>query len=111
MNRKRYCQNIYLTEEEHEILKEKTRLSGMKSYNAFVRHLIKYGFVYEVDYSELRENNYQLGKIGNNLNQIAHIANATQTITPSQIHEVKEIMEKIWHIQESMLSKQPYIKQ
>ena len=111
MKHRKYCHNLYLSEEEKIILEEKYKLSGMTSANAFIRHLIKYGFVFDVDYSELHEMNYQLSKIGNNINQIAHIANSTNTISQSEINKVKELMNQIWHIQESILSKQPYIKQ
>lgn len=111
MKHRKYCHNLYLSEDEKIILEEKYKLSGMTSANAFIRHLIKYGFIFDVNYSELHEMNYQLGKIGNNINQIAHIANATNTISQSEINKVKELMNQIWHIQESMLSKQPYIKQ
>ena len=34
---------------------EKFKLSGMKSKSAFLRKLILYGYVYDVDYSFLRE--------------------------------------------------------
>lgn len=111
MKKRTYCHWLYLSEEEKAILDVKVKLSGMKNTNIFLRHLIKYGYVYEVDYSELHENNYQLGKIGNNINQIAHIANSTGTISQSEINEVKEQMSKIWQLQESILSKQPYRKQ
>ena len=39
--------------------------------HAFQRRLILYGFVYDIDYSDLREYNATLGKISGNLNQIA----------------------------------------
>ena len=98
---------IYLNEDEKIILDEKVRLSGSSNISTYIRHLIKYGFVYDVDYSNLSQMNYQLGKIGNNINQIAHIANTTEQISKSQIDEVKEMMKKIWRIQESILSRQP----
>lgn len=102
---------IYLSEDEKNILDEKVRLSRSRNYSSFIRHLIKYGFVYDVDYSYISEMNYQLGKIGNNINQIAHIANTNACISQNQINEVKELMQKIWRTQESILSKQPYTKQ
>lgn len=110
-NKRKYLHKLYLSEDEKYIFDEKFKLSGMNNRNSFLRHLILYGFVYDVDYSELQENNYQLGKIGNNINQVIHLANTTGTITPNQINEVKELMEKVWQLQESMLSKQPSIKQ
>ena len=45
---------FYLDDDEQYILDEKFRLSGMKSKSAFLRKLILYGYVYDVDYSYLR---------------------------------------------------------
>lgn len=102
---------IYLSEDENHILTQKWKLSGMKSRSAFIRHLILYGYVYDVDYSDLREYNTNLARIGNILNQIAKRINSTGNIYDDDIKEVKELMKKIWHIQKSMLSRQPSVKQ
>lgn len=102
---------LYLSDDEYKILKEKWKLSGMVSMSSFLRHLIIYGFVYDVDYKDLREYNTQLSHIGNNLNQIAKKANESGQATNSDIKKAKELMEEIWHTQKSMLSKQPLIKQ
>lgn len=54
-NRTRTNRNeICLDDREQYILDEKFRLSGMKSKSAFLRKLILYGYVYDVDYSFLR---------------------------------------------------------
>ena len=73
---------FYLSDDEQYILNTKFKASGMKSMSAFLRKLILYGYVYDVDYS------YQ-----------------------DDMNEVKELMNKVWHTQKSMLSKQPLIKQ
>lgn len=39
--------------------------------SAFLRKLVLYGFVYDVDYSQIREMNALIRNIGENLNQIA----------------------------------------
>ena len=78
---------------------------------AFLRRQILYGFVYDIDYSELREYNAALGKIGGNLNQIAKRMNATGNVYAADVKEVKELMKKVWDTQKAMLSKQPYMKQ
>ena len=62
---------IYLSDDEQYILDQKWKASGMKSKSAFIRHLILYGYVYDVNYEHLREYNTTLARIGNNLNQIA----------------------------------------
>ena len=45
-------------------------LSKRKSASDCIRTLILFGFVYDVDYSYLRQYNETLGKISGNLNQI-----------------------------------------
>ena len=102
---------FFLSDDEKKILDEKFKLSGMKSKSAFLRKMILYGFVYDVDYSYLRNYNVELGRISSNLNQIARRINSTDHIYKEDIEEVKELMNQVWHTQKSMLSKQPLIKQ
>ena len=101
---------FYLDDDEQYILDEKFRVSGMKSKSAFLRKLILYGYVYDVDYSYLRNYNRELGRISSNLNQIAKRVNSTGNIYQEDIDEVKELMNEVWRTQKSMLSKQPLIK-
>lgn len=101
---------FYLDYEEQYILDEKFKLSGMKSKSAFLRKLILYGYVYDVDYSYLRNYNTELGRISSNLNQIAKRVNSTGNIYQEDMDEVKELMNEVWRTQKSMLSKQPLIK-
>lgn len=111
-NRTRNNRNeFHLNDDEQYILDEKFKLSGMKSKSAFLRKLILFGFVYDVDYSYLRDYNTELGRISKNLNQIAKRINSTNHIYQEDINEVKELMNEVWHTQKSMLSKQPLIKQ
>ena len=44
---------FYLSDDEQYILNTKFKASGMKSMSAFLRKLILYGYVYDVDYSYL----------------------------------------------------------
>lgn len=110
-NRTRTHRNeFHLNDDEQYILDEKFRLSKMKSKSAFLRKLVLYGFVYDVDYSHIREMNAQLGKIGGNLNQIAKRVNTTNTIYKKDMDDIKELMNQIWQLQKFMVSKQPLIK-
>ena len=102
---------ISLSDDEQYILEQKVKVSGMRDKSSFLRHLILYGYVYDIDYSDLREYNTALAKIGNNLNQIAKRMNATGNVYKADVNEVKELMQKVWHTQKSMLSRQPSIKQ
>lgn len=110
-NRTRTNRNeFHLDDKEQYILDEKFKLSGMKSKSAFIRKLILYGYVYDVDYSFLREYNTELGRISSSLNQIAKRINSTNHVYQEDMDEVKELMKQVWHTQKSMLSQQPLIK-
>ena len=86
-------------------------ISKDTAYSAFIRHLILYGYVYDVNYEHLREYNTTLARIGNNLNQIAKRMNATGNVYKADVNEVKELMKQVWQSQKSMLSRQPSIRQ
>ena len=111
-NRTRTHRNeVYLDDKEQFILETKFRESKMKSKSAFLRKMILFGFVYDVDYSYLRNYNTEPGRISKSLNQIAKRINSTNHIYQEDMEEVKELMNQVWHTQKSMLSKQPLIKQ
>ena len=102
---------FYLSDDEQYILDEKVRLSKMRSKSAFLRKLVLYEFVYDVDYSHIREMNALLGNISGNLNQIAKRVNTTNTIYKKDMEDIKELMDQIWQSQKSIVLKQPLIKQ
>lgn len=111
-NRTRKNRNeFYLSDDEQYILEQKFKLSGMKSKAAFLRTMILYGYVYDVDYSFLQKYNAQLGRISSNLNQITKRINTTGNVYEQDIKEAKELMNEVWRTQKSMLLKQPLIKQ
>ena len=111
-NRTRTHRNeVYLDNKEQFILEAKFKESKMKSKSAFLRKLILFGFVYDVDYSYLQNYNTELGRISSSLNQIAKRINSTNNIYKEDMDEVKELMNQVWLTQKSMLSKQPLIKQ
>ena len=110
-NRTRTNRNeVYLDDKEQFILEAKFKESKMRSKSAFLRKLILFGFVYDVDYSYLRDYNTELGRISKSLNQIAKRINSTNHIYQEDMDEVKELMNQVWRTQKSMLSKRPLIK-
>lgn len=53
---------LYLSDAGRCILDEKWKLSGLRSRAAFLRNLIIYGYVYDVDYSHLHEYSREIAK-------------------------------------------------
>lgn len=98
---------IYLTEDEARLLDLKFRMSGKKSKSALIRQLIRDGFVFDIDFSEIQRNNFLLSNIANNVNQVAHRCNETRSVYLSDIDELKKEIDKIWQLQKSMLSMLP----
>ncbi|MCR2048566.1 MobC family plasmid mobilization relaxosome protein [Acetatifactor muris] len=91
---------FHLDDKEQHILDEKFKLSGMKSKSAFIRKLILYRYVYDVNYSFLRKYNTKLGRINSSLNQIAKRINSANHIYQKDMDEVKELMKQVWQSQE-----------
>ncbi len=90
---------FYLSDDEQYNPQHQIQSIRMKSMSAFLRKLILYGYVYDVDYSYLRNYNTELGCISSNLNQIAKRVNSTGNIYQEDINEVKELMNKVWRTQ------------
>ena len=102
---------IYLTEEEKQILDIKYRMSKSRSRGAYIRKMILEGYVYEVDFSELKRYNFLMSNIATNVNQIAHRINETRSIFQHDIDELKEEIRKLWQLQRSIQSNLPWAKQ
>ena len=98
---------LYLSDDEYYVLKCKTKAANMRSMSSVLRHLIIYGFIYDVDYRYILNYNCELGRIGRNLNQIARHTNETGTITAEEFQDVKNIMDQIWKLQLNFLKKVP----
>jgi hypothetical protein len=86
---------IRLTEKEKEHLKKQAEITGLK-VEPFLRSLIMNMKLKprppEVYAKLLRE----LSAIGNNINQIAYIANASQNISEVKINEACDLIKKAW---------------
>ena len=100
---------IYLSDNEKNILDRKVELSKRKSVSDYIRTLILFGFVYDVDYSYLRQYNETLGKISGNLNQIAKRINSTGNVYEEDMADMTRMAYQVWKTQKAMLKKQPLI--
>lgn len=96
---------VRLSDEEKSVLDQKITLAKSRSREAFLRELILFGFVYEADYSPLREYNTRLAKIERSINQIAKRVNTYGTLYAEDINDIKTRMAEIWQLQKSMQSR------
>ena len=88
---------VRFTDEEYAALKGKADIAGMKM-EPFVRQLVE-GYTIKPrppdSYVKLSQ---QVAAIGNNLNQLAHIANATGKVSDHSLQQAQRLMEEIWEL-------------
>ena len=95
-----------LTDLEYELVTEKAKEAGI-SASAFIRNLILEGNVtihYEIvaDIPELQKLTAELGKIGNNLNQIAKYFNMGGVRSKSMQDEIHDCITKLFEMREDV---------
>lgn len=95
--RLRYKQlNIRVTDWEYKLIQERMEKSGSASMREYIVDAATNGFLINVDYTDIKNLAYEINKIGNNINQIAHKINSENIVYKTEIEEVQEYMEMIW---------------
>ncbi|MGM0110133.1 plasmid mobilization protein [Enterococcus sp. DIV0187] len=85
-NRKRTVQKLVrFNKEEYGYLKNKMALSPYDNFQNFARIMLITGEIVHVDYSELRKLNQEVARIGNNVNQMARLANQFEEISSADV--------------------------
>ena len=101
---------VFLIDNEQYVLDNKVKASGMRNKSEYIRHMILYNYTYDCNYDELRKYNRQLSTIGRNISMIRERMMKSGNVYEEDVKEIKELMDKIWHTHESMLSKAPLQK-
>ena len=94
--RKKKC-TFRLTEEEYAKMCHKALTAGMK-IEPFIRSLLDGCEIRPRPPDSYKELAREIAAVGNNLNQIAHLANSTGYISPEQIERVAILMSQIWKL-------------
>ena len=92
---------------EKEKIKERMRECGIKNMARYLRTMAINGCIIKPDYTDIKQSNYELHKIGVNINQIAKKANETGSIYANDMKLLQEMMESIWQLQRYILSNEP----
>ena len=101
--RKNYT--VRLSEQEQKTLLKKAGECGMKP-SQYIRKLITEGGMVDVSLPEQRRDLInQIARIGNNVNQIAHRANAGKWISEWSVKRVEENLKEIQTLMKEVLAK------
>lgn len=86
---------VRFTEREYAALQQKAAAAGFKM-EPFVRGLVDGCEIKPRPPDSYKDLARELSAIGNNLNQIAHIANRTGQVTQRQLQQATDLMRQIW---------------
>jgi uncharacterized protein with HEPN domain len=95
-------QEFYISQIEEEFLREKMKEAGIKNKSAYLRKMAMDGYIIHQDYTNLKAVIYELNRIGNNLNQIAKVANTYSEIDTNELKKIESGIDKIWRQLSSM---------
>lgn len=86
---------IRLSDDEYKHLQKQKEFLDCPSYASLIRMYIHTGICYRIDYKGLSDVAAEIARVGNNINQIAAVANSTKEVTPEQLKLVKNKLEQI----------------
>ena len=89
---------FYVNDEEKSFILEKMKVAKIKNLSAYLRKAAIDEKIEIHDYSGLKEINYNLRKIGVNINQIAKRINETNSIYQSDMEDIQRKVNEVWHI-------------
>lgn len=107
-NRKRkILLTLYVCEEEKILIDKKVKISGKRNMSDYLRQAACYNKVTVYDFSVIKEMNKQINAIGVNVNQLVARVNSTDNVYRDDLNYIKEMIEKVWQLQKSILSNLP----
>ena len=99
---------VRLTSAEWTAVQERMQVCKSSSFSDYSRKMLINGYVVVVDDSEeLKALIYEINRIGNNINQIAHVANSCGSVSSDTIKVVTDLMANIWQYARYYLSDTP----
>ena len=103
--KRKYMLTFYVSEDEKAFIFKKMNAAKIKNLSAYLRKAAIDGKIEIHDYSELKNLNYNMHKIGVNINQIAKRINETKSVYQSDMVDIQRKVNEIWHILKFILSK------
>lgn len=88
--------NFRVTDYEYQMIRERMEASGAATLKDYLLQAAINGYLIKVDYSDMKDLAYEINRIGNNINQIAHKINSENVIYKNDIEEVQDKIDLIW---------------
>ena len=92
-----------VTDLEKQKIRDRMKECGIKNRARYLRTMAINGCIIKPDHIDIKQMNYELHKIGVNINQIAKKVNETGNIYSEDIRTIEEMMDAIWQLQKYLL--------
>lgn len=89
--------SVRLNPQEHRLLKERCRQSGL-TIEGLMRSLLCGCQIKQRPPDSFKDLARELAAIGNNINQITHLANSTGYVTQAQAEQIIALLTQIWQL-------------
>ena len=86
---------IRLTEKERDLFEEKMRKAKCKTMSRFIRRCVLEKEINVVDLNPFRDLQWEISKVGNNINQIAKVANTNAVIYKNDVKKMQEDLDNL----------------
>ena len=96
-----------VTDLERQKIRDRMKECGITNMARYLRNMAINGCIIKPDHSDIKRTNYELHKIGVNINQMAKKANETGNIYAQDLRMLQEMMDTIWQLQKYILSEEP----
>lgn len=96
-----------VTDLEKQKIRDRMKECGIKNRARYLRTMAINGCIIKPDHTDIKQTNYELHKIGVNINQIAKKVNETGNIYSEDIRTLEEMMDAIWQLQKYLLIDEP----
>ncbi len=90
--------NFRVSDYEYDLIMQHIKESGSATVREYMLAMALNGYVVNVNFAELQEVNYELKKIGTNINQIAHKVNSNDIATMNEVRKLQEDWKSVMKI-------------
>lgn len=90
-----YERKVRFSKEENEYLSKRIEKSPFNNFQNYARILCLTGEIKVVDYSELYQLQWEVNKIGHNVNQLVKLANKFEEVSTDDIQKVQSTIEEL----------------
>jgi len=95
--------HLRLSDEQKILIDEKMKLTRFNNRNDFILKCVLEKPIINLDLKEIREHSIEMGRVGNNINQIIKKVNSTDILFLEELQEVKSLMRDLVKSEKELL--------